>query len=295
MFVNSDSVEGRKSELSNTVKDVCKRLDGAIVEACEVVSSTSTTANTVLADITRATEGMKTSSYASIDTFTTLLDGKGDELLQGLGEHFSALTESLSAQNTLLANIQGSISNSTEVNEEMTTVPTGSTPKKARYEVLPALSYTRPHEVIKSEARVRYEDFESCSTTRSVSNDSFGSASLAENSVDSIDDKDIPIEEDASESTDFAPEGEKNVILPVPVSATSAASTTTESKKRKATSGSGNENANPQLNEQSTKGTKARSLDSTEVQTEKTESAVTAHATTKMSRMPRSKRATASN
>ena len=76
---HSDSVEGSKSDLNNTVQGVCKDLDAAIAEANGVVSTTSTTATTVLADITCAAEGMKANSYASIDSFTTVLDGKASD------------------------------------------------------------------------------------------------------------------------------------------------------------------------------------------------------------------------
>merc|ERR1712146_856889 len=72
----SGSVEMKKVDLNTTIQEVCANLDKATDEACIVVSNTSQTANKVLKDISDATEGMRSSSYGSIDNFTALLDGK---------------------------------------------------------------------------------------------------------------------------------------------------------------------------------------------------------------------------
>ena len=286
------SVEGKRTDLNTTVRGVCTDLDVAIDEACTVVESTSQRANKVLKDIGNATESMRGSSYNSIDNFTSLLDGKGDGLSKSMGDHFTALTCSLSSQSSILSNMEQCVSSHMESSDIVVTVPTGSTPKKAKYAVLPPLCETRAHDIIKEEARVRKPSsshVDMVARSRCVSDDSLASASLNSSGE--------PMTADAPSAVTTT--GEEEALEPPaePISREGAIT-----KKRKATGTSaGAENDDPQV-DNGNRVSRSKSVDTVDSASSAEDvKDTTASASTKTttgikktsSKMPRSKRAAA--
>ena len=169
----SGSVTGKKEELDSTVSSLVAHVGDAIQEGSKVVQETAETANTVLADITNATEVMQRSSYEAVDAFTSFLDGKGEGLSVQLDEHFKSLETRLAAGESIVNEVGGSIALHCSSNDSLQVIPTGSididiiskarnqltyiflgcTPKKTKYAPLPTLVSTREHVVIKTEAK----------------------------------------------------------------------------------------------------------------------------------------------
>jgi hypothetical protein len=230
----SGSVLGKRSDLDSTVESLVSHVDKAIEEGCEVVQHTSLTANKVLRDITTATESMRNASYSSIDSFTTVMDGQGDTLCSGLGNHFAALSDSLASEDAILSGVKSAIETHVEEFDGLVVVSTGTTPTKTRFDELPSLTTTRSHELIKEEARTNRS--RAVVKVRSFSGDSVHSATSLEDIAPGLLER---AEEKPSSDT----------------------------KKRKAQScpSVGSENANPQVPEESLPSTKVSRAKSLEV------------------------------
>ena len=149
----SGDVAHKKELLDSTVHNLISAVNSSITQGCEVVDSTAATADSILRDVTRATEAMRNSAYESIDSFTCFMDGQGQQLSTDLSNHFTALTDSLKKQTETLGEIEQQLDGYSTDARTTVVKPTGTTPRKVVFPELATLSSTREHEIIKMEAK----------------------------------------------------------------------------------------------------------------------------------------------
>jgi hypothetical protein len=154
------AVEGKRASLMHTVESVCSEVSDAIVKGCESVDQTSDAANTILAQVKSATEGMTASASSAMDGFKGFLDTKGQDVCSGVQAHFSSVENRLCAQQRGVQSVVVQVSSFADAMAVAVVQPTGTTPRKLPegYTALAELESTRPHKDIKDEARLHLLD-----------------------------------------------------------------------------------------------------------------------------------------
>jgi len=154
------AVEGKRASLVETVESVCSEVTEAIAKGCESVDQTSDAANTILAQVKSATEGMTASASSAMDGFKGFLDTKGADVCSGVQAHFSSVESRLGAQQRGLQSVVEQVSSFSDAMAGAVVQPTGTTPSKLPegYTALAELESTRPHKEIKDEARQHLAD-----------------------------------------------------------------------------------------------------------------------------------------
>ena len=200
----STAVEGKRAQLNDTVSSVCAEAETAIEAGCGSVQRTSEAASAILVQVRAAAEGMNASASTAMRGFEAFLDTKGADVCAGVGSHFAVLGEHLAAQADGLEKLGAQVEAFGNEAAEAVVQPTGTTPKKvATYAALAELVATRPHNVIRDEAR-----------TGKVSAGASASAPAAEEPLPAAP---AALEADGSSSGDLPPAPPAAVEAPVAV------------------------------------------------------------------------------
>lgn len=149
----SNTVGDKRQNLIETVDNLLENVNSSIEQGCNVANETSKTANLILTDVTNATESMNTNASNALESFTTFMDGKGQDLCQDMTKYFSSLESQLSSNYSNISSIGDRVNEFGNSIESTILQPTGTTPKKQKFNELTKLPLTRDHNLIKNEVR----------------------------------------------------------------------------------------------------------------------------------------------
>jgi hypothetical protein len=155
---------GNKRKLAEEdTRAVLDDLQAMTKKSCKQVQYTAQAANQVLSAVGDASSQMQASAEASLQEFTGYMDGEGEALQQSISTHFDETREVCIQQQEGLHAAQQQLAGHGQSMRDCTVEVTGSTPRKAKTTVQPALAPTRPHGLIKQEAKrnqaeLSYED-----------------------------------------------------------------------------------------------------------------------------------------
>jgi kinesin family protein 11 len=149
----SNTVGDKRQNLIDTVDNLLDNVNTSIKHGCNVTNETSKTANLILTDVTNATETMNNNAINALESFTTFMDGKGQYVCQDMTSYFSSLETKLSSNHSQISSIGDRVNEFGNSVESTVLQPTGTTPKKQKFNELTKLPLTRDHNVIKNEVR----------------------------------------------------------------------------------------------------------------------------------------------
>ncbi len=149
----SGAVATKKAKLDDTTTNLVSEIDSAVEGAKAAIGKTSDTASTLLLDVQKANVNMQKSASASMGTFSSFMDGHGQEVCDGVESHFNVLSSSLAGAKRGIASMSSSSNEFRDGLDIYAVKSSGNTPTKQAFVPLADLSefMCRPHEAIREE------------------------------------------------------------------------------------------------------------------------------------------------
>eukprot|EP00981_Chlorochromonas_danica_P012539 scaffold5121_cov223-Ochromonas_danica.AAC.17 len=236
------AIGSKRKHVEDETRTLAQELNVTAKKACQQVQYTAEAANQVLTSVTKASEQMQARSSEALQQFSSYMDDEGDKLQDSIHTYFKTTKTAYEEQKKTLTATEGKVVEHCEFMKTSLAPVNGSTPRKVVVSQKPTLKPTRPHVVIKQEAKtgflqdMSYEEAVAALQAYSRALSECSSSRPSTGSVEEVVKASSPADQDdvlaASEKSDSGSTGGEDDNENLPPSSANSASTRASSRLR---------------------------------------------------------------